>query len=77
MRENPALEWWMENYDLVGIITRRFAFNLVSYQELLDEPSVVIPPVIECGGGDVDKAVSAVRPKLNTQKTSSRLWTHR
>ena len=72
MRGNlhPALEWWMENYDLIrNFITRRFAFNLVSYQKLLDEPSVVIPPVIEwCGGGDVDKAVSAVRPKLNTQK---------
>jgi hypothetical protein len=35
----------------------------------LDDPSGVIPPVIEwCGGGDVDKAVAAVRPKLNTQK---------
>lgn len=67
---HPALEWWKENYDLIrNFITRRFAFNLVSYQKLLDEPAGVIPPVIEwCGGGDIEKAVAAVRPKLNTQK---------
>lgn len=67
---HPALEWWRENYDLIrNFATRRFAFNLVSYQKLLSEPDKVIPPVIQwCGGGDIEKAVAVVKPKLNTQK---------
>ncbi len=67
---HPTLEWWRENYDLIrNFVTRRFAFNLVSYQKLLEVPGEVIPPVIKwCGGGDAEKAVAAVKPKLNTQK---------
>lgn len=69
---HPALEWWRENYDLIrNFATRRFAFNLVSYQKLLNSPSEIIPPVIKwCGGGDVEKALKVVKPKLNTQKES-------
>jgi hypothetical protein len=67
---HPALEWWRENYDLIrNFATRRFAFNLVSYQKLLSAPAEVIPPVIKwCGGGDAEKAIAVVKPKLNTQK---------
>ena len=67
---HPALEWWRENYDLIrNFATRRFAFNLVSYQKLLSAPDEIIPPVIEwCGGGNIEKAVAVVKPKLNTQK---------
>lgn len=69
---HPSLEWWRENYDLIrNFATRRFAFNLVSYQKLLSAPHEVIPPVIKwCGGGDAEKAVAIVKPKLNTQKES-------
>ena len=67
---HPALEWWMENYDLIrNFITRRFPINLVSYQKLLDNPTEVIPPVLEwCGGGDIETALSAVNRNLNTQR---------
>ena len=42
---HPALEWWRENYDLIrNFATRRFAFNLVSYQKLLNTPTEIIPP---------------------------------
>ena len=60
----------MENYDLIrNFITRRFPINLVSYQKLLDNPTEVIPPVLEwCGGGDVEAALSAVNRNLNTQR---------
>ena len=66
---HPALEWWRENYDLIrNFATRRFAFNLVSYQKLLASPEQVIPPVLQwCGGGNIEKAVAVVKPKLNTQ----------
>ena len=74
---HPALEWWRENYDLIrNFATRRFAFNLVSYQKLLSNPDEIIAPVIEwCAKGsiqneqlDIDKAIAVVKPKLNTQK---------
>ena len=67
---HPTLEWWRENYDMIrNFATRRFAFNLVSYQKLLSAPAEIIPPVIKwCGGGDVEKAIAVVKPKLNTQK---------
>jgi hypothetical protein len=67
---DPALEWWRENYDLIrNFVTRRFPFNLVSYRKLLEAPSEVIPPVIKwCGGGDIEKAIAAVKPNLNTQR---------
>ena len=72
---HPALEWWKENYDLIrNFITRRFPFNLVSYQKLLSDPNGVIPPVIEwCGGGDIEKAIAAVQPTLNTQRGISKV----
>ena len=70
---HPALEWWRENYDLIrNFAVRGFAFNLVSYRKLLEKPKQVIPPVIKwCGGGDVNKAIRAVKPKLNTQKDTT------
>ena len=82
---HPALEWWRENYDLIrNFATRRFAFNLVSYQKLLQDPHEIIPPVIQwcMNGHDVSKeqkiiqqdaierAVQVVKPRLNTQKES-------
>lgn len=77
---HPALEWWRENYDLIrNFATRRFAFNLVSYQKLLSNPDEIIAPVIEwCAKGsipneklDIDKAIAVVKPKLNTQKETT------
>ena len=74
---HPALEWWRENYDLIrNFATRRFAFNLVSYQKLLSNPDEIITPVIEWCTKDsiqlerlnIDKAIAVVKPKLNTQK---------
>ena len=67
---HPALEWWRENYDLIrDFATRRYAFNLVSYQKLLDDPQGVIEPVLNwCGAPEIQKGIDAVEPKLNTQK---------
>ena len=77
---HPAWEWWRENYDLIrNFATRRFAFNLVSYQKLLSNPDEIIAPVIEwCAKDsipierlDLDKAIAVVKPKLNTQKETT------
>jgi hypothetical protein len=67
---HPALEWWRENYDLIrDFATRRYAFNLVSYNRLIEVPSEVVPQVLEwCGGGDTAAAVAAVDPSMRTQK---------
>lgn len=80
---HPALEWWRENYDLIrNFATRRFAFNLVSYRKLLQEPQEIIPPVIQWCVSDprtkkaqmeihvesIERAVKVVKPLLNTQK---------
>ncbi len=68
---HPALEWWRENYDLIcNFAVRRYPFNLVSYKKLLEEPEVIIPPVLRwCGGGDEEAAIACVEKKLNTQKS--------
>ena len=67
---HPALEWWRENYDLIrDFATRRYAFNLVSYIKLLDDPEHVIPPVLRwCGAPDIEKGLAEVETSLRTQK---------
>ena len=74
------MEWWRENYDLIrNFATRRFAFNLVSYQKLLSNPEAIITPVITWCAQDtlpldrlhMEKAVSVVQSKLNTQKETT------
>jgi hypothetical protein len=67
---HPALEWWRENYDLIrDFATRRYAFNLVSYSKLLEDPVGVITPVLRwCGAPDIEKGVAEVDKSLRTQK---------
>ena len=67
---HPALEWWRENYDLIrDFATRGYAFNLVSYSKLLDDPDGVIAPVLRwCGAPDVEKGIAEVEQSLRTQK---------
>lgn len=66
----PALEWWFQNYDLIrDVATRRYAFHMLTYERLLEDPEREIRPVIDwLGRGDVDGAVAAVEPSLRTQR---------
>ena len=67
---HPALEWWRENYDLIrDFATRRYAFNLVSYLKLLEDPEGVVVPVLKwCGAPDIEKGLAEVERSLRTQK---------
>ena len=67
---HPSLEWWRENYDLIrDFATRGYAFNLVSYSKLLDDPEGVIAPVLRwCGAPDIEKGIAEVEQSLRTQK---------
>ena len=67
---HPSLEWWDENYSLIrNFSVRRYPFNLVSFNKLLEQPTAVIAPVLEwCGGGDVEQAIAVVNKGLSTQK---------
>jgi hypothetical protein len=68
---HPALEWWRENYDLIrDFATRRYAFNLVSYTKLLDDPAGVVEPVLRwCAAPDIKKGIAEVEASLRTQKS--------
>ena len=67
---HPALEWWRENYDLIrDFATRGYAFNLVSYGKLLDDPAGVIEPVLRwCGAPEIEKGIAEVDVLMRTQK---------
>ncbi len=70
---HPALEWWRENYDLIrDFATRRYAFNLVSYLKLLEDPEGIVVPVLKwCGAPDIQKGIAEVERSLRTQKKVS------
>lgn len=65
----PELEWWKEMYSLVrDIATRRYPVHLVSYARLLQEGQDEVREVLGwIGEGDVEAAVAAIRPELQTQ----------
>lgn len=65
----PAVEWWFENYELIrDVATRRYAFHIVSYDRMLDDPAATLSKVVPwLGVGDADAAAAAVEPALRTQ----------
>lgn len=53
----PAIEWWVENYDLVrDVTTRRYAFHLVSYDRLLGDPAAEVQKALGWLGRTVTAA---------------------
>lgn len=66
----PALEWWFENYELIrDAATRRYPIHLVTYDALLRDPEQVLGKVLPwVGGGDLAKAMEAIRPDSRTQR---------
>jgi hypothetical protein len=69
VRMPPVLEWWHENFSLVrDIVTRRYPIHVQSYASLLADPAGVIREVASwLGDGDVQAAISAVKPENRTQ----------
>ena len=65
----PALEWWFENYELIrDAATRRYPIHLVTYDALLRDPEQVLGKVLPwVGGGDMAKAIEAIKPDARTQ----------
>ncbi len=67
----PAFEWWMENFALMRDISLRgYEYQLQTYDEVLAEPSRVIPEVLGRMGvadADIEAAVAAVKPDNRTQ----------
>lgn len=69
----PAYEWWMENFALVRDISlRRYPMVMQTYDQVLEDPAGVIERVLtKIGHGDVEAAVSAVKPESRTQSEST------
>ena len=65
----PAIEWWLENYDLVrDVATRRYPFHLVTYDRLRADPGAEIHKVIGwLGSGDLDAAVAVVTAQVERE----------
>lgn len=67
----PAFEWWMENFALMRDISLRgYEYQLQTYDEVLSEPSRVIPEVLGRMGiedTNIEAAVAAVKPDNRTQ----------
>jgi hypothetical protein len=67
----PAFEWWMENFALMRDISLRgYDCQLQTYDEVLAEPSRVIPEVLGRMGiadANIEAAVAAVKPDNRTQ----------
>jgi hypothetical protein len=70
-RRPAELEWWQELYTLVrDTATRRYPVHLVSYAYLLAHKEQEIAAILDWfGEGDVEAAVAAVRPELQTQRS--------
>jgi hypothetical protein len=66
----PELEWWAENYSLIGDhLRRRYPLHLVAYDEVLAEPERVIPETIGwLGVGDSELALAAIHKEYRTQQ---------
>ena len=69
----PELEWWAENYSLIGDhIRRRYPLHLVAYDEVLAEPERVIPETLSwLGTGDTASALAAVHGEYRTQERTA------
>lgn len=68
-RIHPAVEWWLENYDLVrDLVTRRYPFHLVTYDRVLRDPEAEVHKALAwLGRGDAAAAMAAVDPAVRTQ----------
>lgn len=70
-RMKSHLEWWDENSSMIhDIYMRRYSVNVVSYDNVFDDPEKIIGETIKWIGleMDVDAAVKTVNPKHRTQK---------
>ena len=69
----PAVDWFLENYDLVrDVATRRYAVNLCSYESLLADPEAMITRVFGwLGRGDPKAALQAVDRGLHRTRRAS------
>ncbi|MCA9718823.1 MAG: hypothetical protein H6713_40480 [Myxococcales bacterium] len=71
VRPPPHLEWWSENFALIGDIgTRRYPVHVQSFDRLLAEPEEIIGRVLDWIGrrDRLAQAVAAVRPEHRTQR---------
>lgn len=69
----PALAWWNENYGLLrDAVLRRYPLHLVSYAQVLEEPSKRVEAALRfIGAGDALRAAAHVRGDLQTQHDAS------
>lgn len=67
------LEWWVENFMLLRDIgTRGYPTQLHTYDDLLSDPEKVVTRVVTwLGGGDIEAAIAAVKPKSRTQQDTA------
>lgn len=72
-RLDPVLEWWLENFALVrNLVTRRYPAHLVTYDQVLDRPEEVLPPLLDwLGADDIEAGLEAVSPDARTQDRES------
>lgn len=70
----PAIEWWLENYDLVrDVSVRRYPFKLVGYRRVVQAPEDTVAEVLDwlgVDGLDVAQAAAAVVPELHRNHTA-------
>jgi len=67
---DPVIEWWVENFSLISdIVTRRYPFYMVAYEEVLRDPETTLRSVFDwMEEGDIGAAVDVVVPRLRTQE---------
>ncbi len=65
----PAYEWWMENFALIRDFSlRRYPARLQTYDQVVEDPETTIAGVLRwIGHGDVEAALTAVKPQHRTQ----------
>jgi hypothetical protein len=68
-RLDPVLEWWLENFALIrNIVTRQLPAYMVTYEQVIEAPEEVLPPILNwLGADDVEAAIDAVSPETRTQ----------
>jgi hypothetical protein len=66
----PAYEWWLENFSLVRDITiRRYPARLMTYDQVLADPETTVAETLRwIGRGDLQAALTAVKPDHRTQR---------
>jgi len=66
----PEVEWWFENFELIrDAATRRYAFNLCTYDRLLEDPAPILSRVLKwIGAGELAGGLDAIEGSLRTQK---------